>query len=35
MDRMTFYDIPKVDRLALCKNVENEMGVPENYQKKN
>ena len=29
MDKMTFYDIPKEDRLAIYQNVENRTGVPD------
>tara|TARA_Y100001933_G_scaffold213771_1_gene219520 strand:- start:1022 stop:1252 length:231 start_codon:yes stop_codon:yes gene_type:complete len=29
MDKMTFYDIPKEDRLAIFKNVENKTGIPD------
>ncbi|MBW8242909.1 MULTISPECIES: nucleotidyl transferase AbiEii/AbiGii toxin family protein [Flagellimonas] len=29
MDKRTFYDIPKEDRLAIFKNVENKTGIPD------
>lgn len=29
MDKMTFYNIPQEDRLAICQNVENKTGVPD------